>query len=74
MKVIPKDVVQSGYGVRCWVTAAFFGSTKEQVKNKIDNYFESWPPQGYDTHILVNPSKSIDGFWWARVRRFSTCD
>jgi len=70
---IPEDQVESGAGVRDWVTATFYGKDAMEVTVKIKNYHDEYPVQGYDTHIQLGPRESSLGYWWTRVRRFSTC-
>ena len=70
---IPEDQEESGSGVRNWVDAAFFGKDAAEVTTKIKNFHDKYPTQGYDTHIIVGPRESPEGYWWTKVRRFSTC-
>lgn len=73
MAKIPEDQIESGSGIKDWVTSEFFGKDAATVGDKVDNYRRQFPPQGYDTHTLTGPRLSSLGYWWARVRRYSTC-
>lgn len=71
---IPKDRIESGSGIRGWVNATFYAATAIEVTKKINDYFDLYPPQGYDTYITNAPRKTDDGYYWGAVRRYSTCD
>lgn len=71
---IPKDEVGCGDGRRCWVMAKFYGASALEVTKKITDYFEHWRPEGYSTHITKTPHESPEGYWYATVKRYSTCD
>jgi len=71
---VPEDEIESGSGRRCWVNCTFYGETQGEVAKKRKNYFEFYPPQGYDTQTIDNIRKHPDGYWYVKVRRWSTCD
>ena len=71
---IPKDIIGHGAGYRKWVNCTFYGETIEEVQKKKANYFAEYPPQGYDTHTEGGITKHPDGYYWLRIRRWSTCD
>ncbi len=72
---IPKDQVESGDGMRCWVHATFYAATKGEVIEKARIYCEQYNPMGYDTHTIVPPmSSDADGYWKTKLRRYSTCE
>ena len=70
---IPEDQVGSGSGIRAWVESVFYGADAMAVTVKLKKYFNEYPPQGYDTQIMFGPQESLEGFWYTRVRRYSTC-
>lgn len=72
--MIPKDIVESGAGRRCWVNCTFYGATQQEVAKKRKDYFDMYPPQGYDTHTVGNIYKHPDNYYVIRVKRWSTCD
>ena len=71
---VPPDEIESGAGVRKWVNCTFYGDTIDEVKAKKKDYFENYDPRGYDTHTLGNITKHPDGYYYLKVRRWSTCD
>lgn len=71
--MIPKDKVESGSGRRCWVTAKFYGGTKEEVGGKSKEYFRQYDPRGYDTRVITPPRYHADGYWYTVLERYSTC-
>jgi hypothetical protein len=71
--VVPKDKVGSGSGRRCWVTAKFYGNTKEEVSGKSKEYFSEYDPRGYDTRVITPPRHHSDGYWYTVIERYSTC-
>jgi len=54
---IPEDQVESGTGVRDWVTATFYGKDAMEVTVKIKNYHDEYPVQGYTQQILHTGAK-----------------
>lgn len=71
---IPKDQVGTGAGSRGWVNAVFYGETIEEVQKKKAKYFAEYPPQGYDTHSDGSIARHPDGYYYLRVKRWSSCD
>lgn len=71
---MPKDIIGSGDGLRCWVFATFFGATKPEIMKKAEDYCAQYPPQGYDTHTVVPPELTKGGYWLTKLRRYSTCE
>jgi len=71
---VPEDVIQHGYGERRWVNCTFYGETQIEVIAKRQEYFNQYPPQGYDTHTEGSINHHPDGYYYIRVRRWSTCN
>lgn len=70
---IPKDYFSNerNRGKCC---AVVYGETKQEVEEKVKKYLASYPPQGYSTYIAIRPSKSKDGYWFARLERWANCE
>lgn len=72
---MPEDIIDSGAGQRRWVNCTFFGETLGAVADKVNAYKREYPPQGYDTHTVGKKiHKHPDGYYYANVKRWSTCD
>ena len=72
---IPKDKVPSGCGTRGWVYVTFYGTNKAEVEKKLKDYYQEYPPQGYDTRTKTRPTQHPEKeYWWAHVVRYSSCD
>lgn len=70
---VPKDKVETGAGLRCWVNCTFYGDTVEEVVEKRRQYFKVYDPRGYDTKS-DNVAKHPDGYYYMKITRWSTCD
>jgi hypothetical protein len=71
---LPKDIIPSGASQRGWVDCTFYGETLQDVSHKKQNYFDRYPPQGYDTHSTSPIARHPDGYYYIKVRRWSSCD
>lgn len=70
---IPKDEYSSGNrDCDCW--ANLYGKTPEEVQEKIEDYFNSFPPQGYGTRVVLPIRLVEEGYFFARVARWHSCD
>ena len=76
MAKLPKDYEDPACssGIRCWVTARFYGRSINEVLKKKAKYFKKYPHEGYSTYDCNPLSKTVDGFHCAVVMRYSTCD
>lgn len=76
---IPKDyeTPACSSGIRCWVTARFYGKTQEEVIEKRNKYLKKYPHEGYSTYdctVLQQTTEALGEFWFSVVMRYSTCD
>ena len=70
---VPEDIVESGSGFKGWVNCTFYGDSIEEVAEKKSQYFKEYPPQGYDTQTLTNVAQHPDGYYYIKIKRWSTC-
>lgn len=71
--IIPEDEIDTNYGTRRWIFSTLYGETEDAVREKCRKYKAEWPPQGYDTHIVTNMVYRENGYYFARMQRWSTC-
>jgi len=72
---VPKDKAETGAGLHCWVNCTFYGDTLGEVADKVIVYKREYPTQRYDTHTVGKKiHKHPDGYYYAKVKRWSTCD
>lgn len=54
--------------------AVVTGTSEEEVKNQVEQYFKEYIPAGYSTRIVKPPANLGGDLWEARVSRYSSCD
>ncbi len=72
---VPDDIVPSGAGISDWVNVTLYGETITEVRDKKQAYFERYDPRGYDTRTVDSSIRyHPDGYYYIRIKRWSTCD